>query len=214
MNSGRSHDARKMFSLNVRLAQSIGLHRDPKYLELRSPMDECSTRQTLWWSMLHTDQQYSVTLGQALSISDIGDCPPPEPPAANEAMFGLYTFTQNFTILARQILSSREMTDLTKIDALTGKLVALWRTTPDVLRFTDSWMQPQKQLPESPLEVMSASKIHYMGLGGAARVLTSCRSLYRNSIFHYLAHAKASDGFADRHIKPYSILPINESRKD
>ena len=154
MNSGRSHDARKIFSWAVHLAQSIGLHRDPKHLELRPPIDECSTRQTLWWSMLHMDQQYSVTLGQALSISDIGDCPPPAPPAVDEAIIGLYTSIQNFTILARQILSNCETTDLTTIHTFIQTLVALWRETPAAVRFTDSWVQPQKQLPESPLEVM------------------------------------------------------------
>ena len=164
--------------------------------------------------MLHMDQQYSVTLGHALSISDIGDCPPPEPSAVDEATFGLYTSTQSFTILARQILSNRETTDLTTINTFIQKLVTLWRKTPAAVRFTDSWVQPQKQLPESPLEVMSASKIQYVGLGGTLRALTSHRSPYRNCIPRYFAHTKASDGFANPFIQSRSIKATNESHVD
>ena len=93
-------------------------------------------------------------------------------------------------------------------------LSPLWKETPAAVRFTESWVQPQGQLPESPLEVMSASKIHYVGLGGTPRALTSYRSPYRNWMPRYFAHTKASDGFANPFIQSCSIKTPNESHVD
>ncbi|CAK4031782.1 transcriptional regulatory [Lecanosticta acicola] len=155
-NSGRFLDAWTLFGTTIRMAHSIGLHRDPKFLDPAPPLRECSIRRTLWWWMLHMDQQYSVTLGRPLGISGFGDCPAPEPLTTNPTILRLGEFVDHFTILARQILSSDGMMNVSRIDEFTDKLVGLWDTMPEALQFNESWVQPDKILPEWPLEVMSA----------------------------------------------------------
>lgn len=159
-NSGRFLDAWTLFGTTIRLAHSIGLHRNPNFLEPVPDLRECNVRQTLWWWMLHMDQQYSVTLGRPLGISGIGDCPPPEPLTTNPTMLRLGEFIHHFTILARQILSSQDMTKTKKIDEFTDKLLGLWDTMPETLQFNQSWIQEETKLPDWPLEVMSASESH------------------------------------------------------
>src|SRR3954470_17602520 len=106
-NSGRFLDAWTLFGATIRLAHSIGLHRNPKYLDPAPPStQECEIRQTLWWWMLHMDQHYSMTLGRPLGISGIGDCPPPHELTTNPLIFRFGEFVNQFTVLARQILSS------------------------------------------------------------------------------------------------------------
>ena len=105
-NSGRFLDAWTLFGITIRLAHCLGLHRDPKFLEIVPSLRECTTRRVLWWSMLHTDQQYSATLGKPLGISGIGDCPPSLPLTTNRQVVRLEEFVNNFTVLAREILSS------------------------------------------------------------------------------------------------------------
>jgi len=157
-NSGRFLDAWTLFGTTIRLAHSIGLHRNPKLLDPVPPLRECSVRQTLWWWILHMDQQYSVTLGRPLGISGYGDCPPPEPLTTNPTMLRLGEFIDRFTILARQILSSDGMMSVNKIDDFTDKLVGLWDTMPVSLQFNESWLREEVALPEWPLEMMSASE--------------------------------------------------------
>ena len=157
-NSGRFLDAWTLFGTTVRLAHSIGLHRNPKLLDPSPDVRECTIRQSLWWWILHMDQQYSVTLGRPLGISGIGDCPPPKPLTTNPTMLRLGEFIDYFTILARQILSSNDMMNLATVDGFTEKLIALWDTMPAALQFTVNWIQPNTQLPEWPLDVMSVSK--------------------------------------------------------
>ena len=157
-NSGRFLDAWTLFGTTVRLAHSIGLHRNPKFLDPAPPLRECTLRQTLWWWMLHMDQQYSVTLGRPLGISGFGDCPPPEPLTTNPTMLRLGEFINQFTILARQVLSSDGLMNVMKIDEFTDKMIGLWDTMPASLQFNESWTQQTTNLPEWPLEVISASK--------------------------------------------------------
>lgn len=157
-NSGRFLDAWTLFGTTVRLAHSIGLHRNPRFLDPAPPLRECMIRQTLWWWMLHMDQQYSVTLGRPLGISGFGDCPPPEPLTTNPTILRLGEFVDHFTILARQILSSDGLMSVAKIDEFTDKLIGLWDTMPESLQWTESWLQHETQLPDWPLEVMSASE--------------------------------------------------------
>ena len=157
-NSGRFLDAWTLFGTTIRLAHSIGLHRDPKLLDPTPPLRECTFRRTLWWWMLHMDQQYSVTLGRPLGISGIGDCPPPHQLTTNPTMLRLSEFVDQFTILARQILSSNEMMSVNSVDTYTDKLIALWDTMPAALQFTENWIHETTQLPEWPLEVLSTSK--------------------------------------------------------
>ncbi|KAK6433053.1 hypothetical protein LTR95_010768, partial [Oleoguttula sp. CCFEE 5521] len=108
-NSGRFLDAWTLFGSTIRMAHSIGLHRNPKSLDPVPPLREGTIRQSLWWWMLHMDQQYSVTLGRPLGISGLGDCPPPEPLTTDTTVLRLGEFADHFTILARQILSSDSM---------------------------------------------------------------------------------------------------------
>ena len=157
-NTGRFLDAWTLFGTTIRLAHSMGLHRNPKFLDPVPPLRECMIRRTLWWWMLQMDQQYSVTLGRPLGISGIGDCPPPEPLTTNQTVLRLGEFANHFTIVARQILSSDGMMSVGKIDEYTDKLLGLWDTMPETLQFNESWTRAETALPEWPLDVMSASK--------------------------------------------------------
>lgn len=170
-NGGRFLDAWALFGITVRLAHSIGrkyylsgarcprltisVHRNPKYLDPAPPLRECSTRQALWWWMLHMDQQYSMTLGRPLGISGIGDCPPPEPLTTNPTILRLSEYINAFTILARQILSSDRLTTQ-KIDEYTDKLLALRDTLPRIIQFDSSWNDAQKPIPDWPLDAQAA----------------------------------------------------------
>jgi hypothetical protein len=157
-NSGRFLDAWTLFGLTIRLAHSMGLHRNPKFIDPVPPLRECMIRRTLWWWMLHMDQQYSVTLGRPLGISGIGDCPPPESLTTNTTVLRLGEFVNHFTIVARQILGSDGLMSVGRIDEFTDKLLGLWDTMPEKLQFNESWTRPETVLPEWPLDVMSASK--------------------------------------------------------
>ena len=156
-NSGRFLDAWTLFGTTIRLAHSIGLHRDPKVLDPLPSIHECNLRQTLWWWILHMDQQYSATLGRPLGISGLGDCPHTSPGTTDPTMVRLSEVINEFTVLARQILGSNEMMNSATIDGLTDKLILLWDTMPKPLQFTEKWLQLNEQLPQWPLDVMSIS---------------------------------------------------------
>ncbi|KAK4504246.1 hypothetical protein PRZ48_005162 [Zasmidium cellare] len=155
-NSGRFLDAFTLFGTTIRLAHSIGLHRDPKLLDPAPPLRESTIRRTLWWWMLHMDQQYSVTLGRPLGISGVGDCPPPETLTTNPTILRLNEFVDHLTVMARQILASDGMMNVGRIDEFTDKLIGLWDTMPEALQFNESWCRMETQLPEWPLDAMSA----------------------------------------------------------
>ncbi|KAL9081238.1 MAG: hypothetical protein Q9157_000213 [Trypethelium eluteriae] len=161
-NSGRFLDAWTLFGSTIRLAHSIGLHRNPRYLEPAPPLRECATRQTLWWWILHMDQHYSMTLGRPLGISGIGDCPPPEPLTTDPTILRFSEFVNQFTVLARQVLSSDRLSN-GKIDDFTDKLQSLWDTLPEMLQFDETWLDEDKSVPEWPLNVMAGlfyGKLH------------------------------------------------------
>jgi hypothetical protein len=172
-NSGRFLDAWTLFGLTIRLAHSMGLHRNPKFIDPIPPLRECMIRRTLWWWMLHMDQQYSVTLGRPLGISGIGDCPPPEPLTTNTTVLRLGEFVNHFTIVARQILGSDGLMSVGRIDEFTDKLLGLWDTMPEKLQFNESWTRPEVVLPEWPLDVMSASECcdDLLNIGSCANTL-------------------------------------------
>lgn len=161
-NSGRFLDAWTLFGTTIRLAHSIGLHRHPKYLDPAPPTQrECSIRQTIWWWMLHMDQEYSMTLGRPLGISGIGDCPPPHELTTNPQMLRFGDFVNHFTLLARQILSSDRLTN-SKIDEFTDLLRNLLDTMPEMLQFDESWLDKNKEIPEWPLGTMAAG-VSFLG---------------------------------------------------
>ena len=101
------------------------------------------------------DEQYSMTLGRPLGISGIGDCPPPHELTTDPQMLRFGEFTNHFTILARQILSSDRLTNA-KIDNFTDSLSGLLDTMPEMLQFDDSWLDESTELPEWPLSAMAA----------------------------------------------------------
>ena len=172
-NSGKFLDAWALFGVTIRLAHSIGcksrlflsasiavahsvlVHRNPSRLDPAPPLKETAIRQALWWWMLHMDQQYSMTLGRPLGISGIGDCPPPEPLTTDPTIMRLFTYISQFTVLARQILSSNALTNA-KIDAFTDKLLRLKDTLPDAIQFDATWLDERNPIPEWPLEAQAA----------------------------------------------------------
>lgn len=156
-NSGRFLDAWSLFGLTIRLAQSIGLHRNPRYLDPVPDLRECTIRSNTWWWMLHIDQLYSMTLGRPLGISGIGDCPPAELLTTDPAVLRLGEFVDQLTILGRQVLSSNQLTDA-KVDMFTDRLISLWDTMPDTLQFNETWSSPDTGLPEYPLCVTAAGE--------------------------------------------------------
>lgn len=159
-NSGRFLDAWTLFGTTIRLAHSIGLHRHPKYLNPAPPTQrECSMRQTLWWWMLHMDEQYSMTLGRPLGISGLGDCPPPHELTTDPQMLRFSEFVNYFTILARQILSTDRLNNA-KIDEFTDSIRGLLETIPEMLQFDKSWLLEETKIPEWPLSAMAAGEFN------------------------------------------------------
>jgi hypothetical protein len=164
-NSGRFLDAWTLFGTTIRLAHSIGLHRHPKYLDPAPPTQrECSIRQTLWWWMLHMDQEYSMTLGRPLGISGIGDCPPPLELTTDTRMLRFGEFVNHFTLLARQILSSDRLSN-PRIDEFTDLLKGLLDTMPEMLQFDETWLEEGREIPEWPLGAMAAGAFTLKSFG-------------------------------------------------
>lgn len=156
-NSGRFLDAWTLSGTTIRLAHSMGLHRNPRFLDPAPSLRDSMARKHLWWWLLHLDQQYAMTLGRPLGISGIGDCPPPDPLTTDPVALRLCEFFDQLTILGRQILSSSQLTN-SRVDMFTDRLIALWDTMPDSLQFNRSWIEEQKALPDWPMEIQAASK--------------------------------------------------------
>ena len=112
-------------------------------------------RKNLWWWMLHMDQQYSMTLGRPLGISSMGDCPAPVPLIPDPVIQSLSNYIGQFTILARQILSSGHLTNV-QIDSFTDQLLALKETLPEVIQFDGTWLNEGKPIPQWPLDAQAA----------------------------------------------------------
>jgi hypothetical protein len=159
-NSGRFLDAWSISGLTIRLAHSVGLHRNPHSLDPIPSLQECTARKNLWWWLLHMDQEYSMILGRPLGISGIGDCPPPDPLTADPVALRLSEFFDQLTILGRQILSNDQLTS-SKIDMYTDRLIALWDIMPDSLQFNKSWVKEETEIPEWPMETRATSEMIY-----------------------------------------------------
>lgn len=101
------------------------------------------------------DQQYSMTLGRPLGISSMGDCPAPVHLIQDPVIQSLSNYISQFTILARQIMSTGHLTN-GQIDSFTDQLLALKATLPEVIRFGTSWLNPDKPLPQWPLDAQAA----------------------------------------------------------
>ena len=81
-------------------------------------------------------------------------------------MMRLNDFIVQYTVLARQIVSSNEVMSIQKIDEFTDKLIAQWETMPESLQFNEIWVQPTTPLPEWPLGVISTCKFTPIGYTG------------------------------------------------
>jgi len=121
-------------------------------------LKEVAVRKNLWWWMLHMDQQFSMTLGRPLGISSMGDCPAPEPLVADPIYQSLSNYVSQFSILARQILSTGYLT-VERIDSFTDQLLALKATLPDILNFNKTWLNRDSPIPPWPLDAQ-ASVLH------------------------------------------------------
>ncbi|KAL8750987.1 MAG: hypothetical protein Q9184_006221, partial [Pyrenodesmia sp. 2 TL-2023] len=155
-NSGRFLDAWALLGTTIRLAQSIGLHRDPDRLNPPVSPKEAAARRSLWWWIMHMDQQYSVTLGRPSGISSMGDCPSPEPLIQDPVVQSLSSYTAQFTILTRQILSTGYL-DANQIDRFTEQLFALRQSLPTIIQFDETWLDVNKPVPGWPLDMQAAS---------------------------------------------------------
>ncbi|KAL8942820.1 MAG: hypothetical protein Q9216_001435 [Gyalolechia sp. 2 TL-2023] len=155
-NSGRFLDAWALFGTTIRLAQSVGLHRDPDRLNPPVPPKEAAARRSLWWWIMYMDQQYSITLGRPLGISSMGDCPPPEPLVQDPVVQSLSNYISQFTILTRQILSTGYL-NADQIDGFTEQLFALESTLPSIIQFDDTWLDANKPVPAWPLDMQAAT---------------------------------------------------------
>ncbi|KAI9734393.1 MAG: hypothetical protein M1834_002500 [Cirrosporium novae-zelandiae] len=154
INAGKFLDAWALFHLLVGLAHGIGLHRNPKLLHPSPPAEVCGLRQTLWWWILHMDTQMAATLGRPLCISGVGDCPPYEPLTADATTLRVGTYINQYTILTRQILSSGSLSN-DKIDEFTDKLLELRDTLPDIVCFSETWLDMATPLPKWPFDAMA-----------------------------------------------------------
>jgi len=161
-NSGRLSDAWTLFGTTIRAAQSLGLHRDPRFLNPTPSLRESALRKKLWWWMLHMDQHYSLTLGRPLGISGIGDCPFVEPLTTEPAVLRTGECVNHLTVLGRQILSSAQLTS-SRIDQLSDKLLSILDMLPDEMQFNDSWLADPSNIPESPLDEHAVGEYSYEG---------------------------------------------------
>ncbi|KAL8814381.1 MAG: hypothetical protein Q9223_006386 [Gallowayella weberi] len=190
-NSGRFLDAWALFGTTIRLAQSIGLHRDPDRLNPPVPAKEAAARRALWWWIMYMDQQYSITLGRPLGISSMGDCPPPEPLVQDPLVQSLSNYISQFTILTRQILSSGYL-NAHKIDEFTEQLFALKQTLPSIVQFDETWLNPDRPIPGWPLDMQAAilhAKTHtYILLLNRQR--TSGESNQQTGAMHYSSRGR------------------------
>ena len=101
------------------------------------------------------DQQYSMILGRPLGISSMGDCPAPVPLIQDPVVQSLSNYISQFTILARQIMSTGHLTN-GQIDSFTDQLLALRDSLPEAIRFDASWLDEEKPLPQWPLDAQAA----------------------------------------------------------
>ncbi|KAF3905899.1 hypothetical protein AA313_de0210066 [Arthrobotrys entomopaga] len=208
-NSGRCCDAWVVHGMGIRVAQSMGYHRDPTLLRPSPPPHEAHVRRILWWWVLYQDVHLSMIFGRPLGVSGIGDVLPPQLVTPMPTTFE--EFVMPYTVLMRQLLSSDDLNEAT-IDKLTDEAFGLLERLPPVLKFDpETWTRDDFSGPPWPknmLAVLHASKVHNMvillnkrrkdlektkGTGeqgiGLQRVLSSCRLILRCQEFMH-KHAR------------------------
>ncbi|KAJ9200415.1 transcriptional regulator family: Fungal Specific TF [Paecilomyces variotii] len=161
VNGGKFLDAYTLYGQTIRVAQGMGLHQDPQYLDSCADEGECNLRRNTWWLMLFVDQYYSSTLGRPLGVSGTGDCLPASHLTFSELADSqkagrLETYINQYTVLSRQILSCDNLTN-GRIDAFSDRLLQLLDTLPSLVRFNSSWLKEGcDNVPEWPLNFHAA----------------------------------------------------------
>ncbi|MCJ1476439.1 hypothetical protein MMC13_005105 [Lambiella insularis] len=162
--TGKLLDASSLFAITVRLAQGLGLHHNPSQIQPHLSPQEIDVRKRIWWWVLQVDQEYSMNLGQPLAISNIGDCPSPAPSSGRPMWPYLSDFTNQFTIISRQMLCDSALS-IAEISGLTNELLRIQTTLPKSLQFVEQWLEDTPIPSEWPQKVASAlhhSKLHYL----------------------------------------------------
>ncbi|KAL6161681.1 hypothetical protein ACJBU6_00786 [Exserohilum turcicum] len=168
--------------MTIRMAYAIGLHCHPKYLEPAPPTQtELATRQKIWWYMLRIDEEYSMTFGRPLGISSIGTCCWPQELTTDPIVRRFGEFMAQFTVLARQILSSDRLINL-RIDELTDALRRLLDTIPEILQFNAAWNRPEN--------TSSHELWPLMNMAAGQQAFNSCMLLVSDAI----EHCRITDG--------------------
>ncbi|KAK6359499.1 hypothetical protein TWF696_000654 [Orbilia brochopaga] len=162
-NSGRCSDAWVVHGMGIRVAQSMGYHRDPRLLRPAPTPTDAHVRRILWWWVLYQDVHLSMIFGRPLGVSGIGDVLPPELVKPMPATFR--EFVLPYTVLLRQILSAEELKEDT-IDRITAEALGLLTGLPKELQFDpETWVKDDFAGPPWPmnmLAVLHASKVHNM----------------------------------------------------
>ncbi|MCJ1280978.1 hypothetical protein MMC26_000296 [Xylographa opegraphella] len=160
-NTGRSLDASSLFAIMVRLAQGLGMYRNPA--QLRPPVSptEACTRQRLWWWMLHMDQQYSIALGRPLVVSSVGDCPWTNLIENGLERRCLNAYTNHFTLLARKILSENN-SSIAQSGEFADFVIKLQNAIPTSMRFQDDWIVDGKFGLENQDAALLHSETHHL----------------------------------------------------
>ncbi|KAK6338362.1 hypothetical protein TWF730_002426 [Orbilia blumenaviensis] len=208
-NSGRCCDAWVVHGMAIRVAQSMGYHRDPTFLRPTPAPADAHVRRILWWWVLYQDVHLSMIFGRPLGVSGIGDVLPPELVTPMPATFR--EFVMPYTVLMRQMLSADELSTST-IDQITNDALGLLSRLPPVLQFDpETWTRDDFSGPPWPrnmLAVLHASKVHNMVIllnkrrkdieakerageqgVGLQRILRSCRLILKCQEFMH-KHAR------------------------
>ncbi|KAF3217892.1 hypothetical protein TWF106_007856 [Orbilia oligospora] len=208
-NSGRCCDAWVVHGMAIRVAQSMGYHRDPTFLRPSPAPADAHVRRILWWWVLYQDVHLSMIFGRPLGVSGIGDVLPPELVTPMPTTFK--EFVMPYTVLMRQMLSADELSTY-KIDEITDGALGLLARLPPVLQFDpDTWTRDDFSGPPWPrnmLAVLHASKVHNMVIllnkrrkdieareqngeqgVGLQRILSSCRLILKCQEFMH-KHAR------------------------
>ncbi|EGX44468.1 hypothetical protein AOL_s00188g136 [Orbilia oligospora ATCC 24927] len=208
-NSGRCCDAWVVHGMAIRVAQSMGYHRDPTFLRPSPAPADAHVRRILWWWVLYQDVHLSMIFGRPLGVSGIGDVLPPELVTPMPTTFK--EFVMPYTVLMRQMLSADELSTY-KIDEITNGALGLLARLPPVLQFDpETWTRDDFSGPPWPrnmLAVLHASKVHNMVIllnkrrkdieareqngeqgVGLQRILSSCRLILKCQEFMH-KHAR------------------------
>ncbi|KAF3164562.1 hypothetical protein TWF788_001162 [Orbilia oligospora] len=208
-NSGRCCDAWVVHGMAIRVAQSMGYHRDPTFLRPSPAPADAHVRRILWWWVLYQDVHLSMIFGRPLGVSGIGDVLPPELVTPMPTTFK--EFVMPYTVLMRQMLSADELSTY-KIDEITDGALGLLARLPPVLQFDpETWTRDDFSGPPWPrnmLAVLHASKVHNMVIllnkrrkdieareqngeqgVGLQRILSSCRLILKCQEFMH-KHAR------------------------